>query len=107
MEDYRTALAAGVEFSIDGFRRRVKIGNEAMRTTHSDLFDELKQTLQFIHNEILRVPKNAKGRSKRAPGTDLPSDTERRLSEVTAMLDRRERDFLDLLQELRVIRSQA
>ncbi|MBX4961377.1 hypothetical protein [Rhizobium binae] len=107
LEEYHTAKEAGVEFSIDGFRRRVHIGNQAMRTTHSELFDELKAVLKFVHEELLRVPKNAKGRSRVAPRPDGRSDAEKKVEELEALLDRRERDFLDLLKELRLLRSQA
>lgn len=107
IDEYRKAVEAGVEFSIDGFRRRTRIGNQAMRTTHIDLFEELKAVLKFVHEELLRVPKNAKGRSKAGPAPDRRSDAEKKLEEVEALLDRRERDFLDLLKELRLLRSQT
>jgi hypothetical protein len=107
LDEFRRAKASGVEFSIDGFRRRVRIGNQAMRTTHAELFDELKKVLVFIHSEVLHVKKNAKGRSKGPPSIARRSDAEKKIEELEALLDRRERDFLDLLQEMRLLRSQA
>lgn len=107
IDDYRRAAEAGVQFSIDGFRKRVSIGNQSMRTTHSELFDELKSVLVFIHGEVLGVSKNAKGRSKRPRSADQESKAEMRVKELEALLDRRERDFLDVLDELRLLRSQA
>lgn len=107
IDDYRRAAEAGVQFSIDGFRKRMGIGNQAMRTTHSELFEELKRVLVFIHGEVLGVRKNAKGRSKRPRSVDQESEAELRVKELEALLDRRERDFLDVLDELRLLRSQA
>ncbi|WP_334545035.1 hypothetical protein [Rhizobium leguminosarum] len=107
MDAFNRAKASGVEFSIDGFRRRVRIGNQAMRTTHAELFDELKQVLVFIYGEVLRVKRNTRGRSKGPPSMDRQSDAERKVEELGALLDRRERDFLDLLQEMRLLRAQA
>ncbi|NKK38558.1 hypothetical protein GFL72_28680 [Rhizobium leguminosarum bv. viciae] len=106
-DEYNKAKEGGVQFSIDGFRKRVRIGNQAMRTTHSELFDELNKVLNFIHSEILGVKKNAKGRSKGPRSADGESEAEIRLQELEALLDRRERDFLDLLEEMRVLRSSA
>lgn len=107
MDEYRKAVDAGVQFTIDGFRKRAGIGNQSMRTTHSELFEELKSVLVFIHGEVLGVSKNANGRSKGPRPVDRQSEAELRVQELEALLDRRERDFLDVLDELRLLRSQA
>jgi hypothetical protein len=107
IDEYRRAAEAGVQFSIDGFRKRVSIGNQSMRTTHLELFDELKSVLVFIHGEVLGVNKNTRGRSKRPRSVDQESEAKLRVKNLEALLDRRERDFLDVLDELRLLRSQA
>lgn len=106
-DDYDRAVTRGVQFTIDGFRKRARIGNASMRSNHGDLFDQLNALLDYIYPEILGVSRNRKGRSRK-PTAKSKRDAQQQAAAVSLLrerLDRIQRDYLDLLEEVRLLRE--
>ncbi len=106
-DDYDKAVTRGVQFTIDGFRKRARIGNASMRSDHGDLFNQLNAVLDYIYPEILGVARNRKGRSRK-PTAKSKKDAQKQAAEASllrGLLDRIQRDYLDLLEEVRLLRE--
>jgi hypothetical protein len=100
-EAYRQASANGVAFTLDGFRARVGVGTNTLHYTHSDLFRQLTQILDFIYPTFVGVPRNTKGRSPTPRSLRKNSEKDDRIAELEARLERREAQFLDLVDKLK------
>ncbi|CZT33114.1 hypothetical protein [Rhizobium sp. 9140] len=103
--EYQQAVERGVSFTVDGFRRRIKVGNTAMRTTHRELFSQLNDILDYIYPEILGVRRNLKGRSRNPNQKPKRRSKDDEVKRLKVQLDRMDRDCLDLLAELRILRA--
>jgi len=95
----------GVALSLDGFRARVGIGTETLRKDYADLFEQIGPILDFIYKDVLGVRRNANGRPRTIKSVKKDTDLEKKVAELEALLDRRDRDFLDLMEEMRLARS--
>lgn len=103
-EAYAAAIEVGVAFSTTGFQTRVSVGPNTLRVIHKDLFDELIRILDYIYPEVLGIPRNKNGPSARPKPKGAPSEKDLRIRELERLLEKREKDYLDLVQELTTLR---
>lgn len=105
LKDLERAKERGVVLSLDGFRARSGVGTQTLRTKYVDLFEQINPVLDFIYKDVLGIRRNSTGRPRTARAVRKASDLEKKVLELEALLDRRDRDFLDLLEQLRLARS--
>ncbi|MBP2488990.1 hypothetical protein JOH50_004717 [Rhizobium leguminosarum] len=103
------ALERGVEFSIDGFRRRNKIGNSTLQLpANSDLLKDLQKQIERVggilnrgHKKILRGKLSD---IKKGPQLRLPrkSAEQAKIGELKELLEAADRDLDRAARELNV-----
>lgn len=105
LKELQKAKKRGVDLSLSGFRARVNVGTATLRTEYSDLFKQIAPILDFIYKDVLGVRRNSTGRPRMIKSVRKATELEKKVAELESLLDRRDRDFLDLIEELRLARS--